>query len=91
MAEEIFYRGYKIIAQSYKIEGGKWVPQARIIPVSEEADVEGEGESPSAHDDESAGTEESPLTWPETFNTQLEADDFALDSAQFYIDEDINT
>lgn len=36
--------------------------------------------------DEAANQEEAPLTFERDFDTQLEADDYALDSAQLYID-----
>ena len=70
MGEEITYRGYKIIGESYQNDEGKWIPKARIIPETD-----------------SMNEEEGPMEWPELFNTQTEADDFALDGAQLYIDE----
>lgn len=69
MAQEIFHRGYRIIAESYKSDTGKWIPKARIIPV-----------------DEAMAMEERPLNWPQEFETKLQADSFALDGAQLYID-----
>lgn len=71
MAETIFHREYKIIADSYQDENGKWAPQARIVPWHHEA----------------VNIEESALRWPQEFDTMEEADDFALDGAEFYIDE----
>lgn len=70
MAEEIFYKEYKIIGESYKNDSGKWIPRARIVPT-----------------EDSVNREERPLNWPEEFDNQLKADDFALESAQLYIDE----
>ncbi len=70
MEQEIFHRGYKIIAESYQNDRGKWIARARIVPV-----------------DEAMVTEERPLNWPQEFENQQKADDFALQGAQLYIDE----
>lgn len=67
--QEISYRGYKIIADSFPEEDGKWTPKAIIEPL-----------------DESSLREEGPLVWTEKFDSQEEADNFALQSAEFHID-----
>ena len=104
MAEEIFYQDFKITAESYQGDDGKWIPQARISLCPEEMNVEQDPlvwpkemkDLPGGVDDlESAHCElggdaiitEDPLNWSETFDTREEADDFALESAQLFIDE----
>jgi hypothetical protein len=67
--QEISYRGYKIIADSFVQEDGKWTPKATIEPL-----------------DESPLRDEGPLVWTEKFDSQEEADSFALQSAEFHID-----
>lgn len=37
--------------------------------------------------DEAKNFEETPVTWEEEFDTQEEAENFALDGIEFYIDE----
>ncbi len=70
MTGEILHRGYRIIAESYKGDKGKWIPRARIVP-----------------EQEAMNPEERPFSWPRTFDTEQDADDFALQAAQLYIDE----
>lgn len=38
--------------------------------------------------DDELNREEMPLHWNHTFTTRLEADDFALEAAELYLDED---
>lgn len=70
--EDFNYRGFHIQGQSFKNENEKWVPQAKIIHP----------------DGETVHPEEAPLTWSREFETEQEANDFALDSAQVYIDQE---
>ncbi len=66
----ITYHEYFIESASYKGAHDKWVPQAKIYPV--------EKGKPSL---------DFPLlTWQKEFNSQQQADDFAISSAQIFID-----
>jgi hypothetical protein len=69
--EEFNYRGYTIQAQSYKNENGKWTPQAKVV----------HPKRGNTHLDK------APLTWSREFETQQQADDFAITGAQMYLDE----
>ena len=69
--QTIDHKGYKIEALSYPSDEGKWIPYAKVTPIKGSA---------------SQNVEEAPLTWEREFGTQIEADDFALQGAQLYID-----
>ncbi|MEX2008351.1 MAG: hypothetical protein WD850_02610 [Candidatus Spechtbacterales bacterium] len=70
--QEIEYQGYRITAEAYQDPGtGKWVPRAFL-----HADEEGDPLTQDAN---------QPLTWMNTFGTQEEAEDYALESAQLRI------
>lgn len=69
--QEEQYNDYLIKGDAYQNEESKgWVPRAVILRQGQESGRE----------------EEFPLTWEREFETQEEAESFALQSAQFYIE-----
>ncbi len=72
--QEIFYKDYKIKATAFMGENEKWIGQATIEPL--------EGVMVRIAD---------PLVFDnEQFDDELEAESFALDGAQFFIDTQLN-
>ncbi len=64
------YQGYEIIGDSYMNENGKWTAQAKINAV-----------------DSGAKRPDYPiLCWQEEFESEQQANEYAAQSAQIYID-----
>lgn len=70
MAEEIEYKGYNIATDSYKDDESGLWVPRALITPTPE----------------SSQNSEMPMSWEREFETQQEADDFALEGAQFYVD-----
>ena len=68
--QAINHKNYRISATAFKNEGGKWVGQAKVQSLKGELNVI---QNPMIFDNE-------------YFETREEAEDFALDGAQFFID-----
>ena len=69
--QEMQYRGYKIVSEALRLEDEKWIGKATILPLLD-----------------TQNTEESALVFDnEEFDSSIDAESFALDSAEFYIDE----
>ena len=71
MSQEVTYRGYKIETKVYEDKD-----TCKWVPPVAITAV-----------DEAKNFEETPVTWEEEFDTQEEAENFALDGIEFYIDE----
>ncbi|MDX1608293.1 MAG: hypothetical protein R3251_03735 [Candidatus Spechtbacterales bacterium] len=68
--EEIEYNGYKIISESYQDEETGKWVPSAVVLPTSES-------SPNS---------EMPMSWEREFDTRQEAEDFATEGAQFYID-----
>ncbi|OGZ57661.1 MAG: hypothetical protein A3F94_01270 [Candidatus Spechtbacteria bacterium RIFCSPLOWO2_12_FULL_38_22] len=71
MSQQITYRGYKIETKVYQDKD-----TGKWVPRVAISAL-----------DEARNFEETPVTWEEEFDTQEEAENFALDGIEFYIDE----
>ena len=71
MSQEMSYRGYKVETKVYQDKETQ-----KWVPRVAIVAV-----------DEAKNFEETPITWEEEFDTQEEAENFALDGIEFYIDE----
>jgi len=71
MSQKIVYRGYRIETKVYQDKNTK-----KWVPRVSIVAL-----------DESKNFEETPVSWEEEFDTKEEAENFALDGIEFYIDE----
>ena len=73
--QQINYNNFIIRATAFQDDTGRWIGQASILPMRGEMD---------------ATRIKDPMVFDnEVFDSQMEAEDFALDGAQFFIDNEL--
>ena len=65
----IEYRGYQIEPVSCLVSKNKWVPRCRLVPLNKGK----------------RGADFPLLTWEKKLDSKIQADNYALESAQIYI------